>query len=90
MAAPHVAGAVALVAATAPAEGAEARVARILASVDTPSALAGKCQTDGRLNVATALSTSAPTPTVDGVEPDQRAHQRRQRAWSSRAPASMV
>ncbi|MCG2681743.1 MAG: S8 family serine peptidase, partial [Kiritimatiellae bacterium] len=55
MATPHVAGAIALLAAEYPAEGVSTRIARILANVDANTSLAGKCVTGGRLNLYNAI-----------------------------------
>jgi subtilisin family serine protease len=69
MAAPHVAGVVALVAGASPSDALNVRLAKILSSVDKPSPISGKCQTDGRLNAAAALSTTLPAPTITGLSP---------------------
>ncbi len=55
MASPHVAGAVALLAAAYPGESATQRVGRILLSVEPVSALSGKVTSGGRLNLEGAL-----------------------------------
>ncbi len=58
MAAPHVAGAVALLAAIHPAESALDRIIRLLTSVDTLPSLTGKTVSGGRLNLVNALTGS--------------------------------
>ena len=58
MAAPHVSGAVALMAAEYPAETIDGRIGRILSGVDALSALDGKTVTGGRLNIYNSLSFS--------------------------------
>lgn len=63
MAAPHVTGTVALLAAQSSSQSATARMNRILASVDSVDSLAGTsvdrmCVTGGRLNAAAALATN--------------------------------
>ena len=63
MATPHVTGAVALCAAKYPSETMAQRVQRILGQVDPLAALSGKTTTGGRLDVAAAVNTVAPTPT---------------------------
>lgn len=69
MATPYVTGAVALLAAVAPGESAEQRVARILAGVDAKAALAGQCLTGGRLNLQGALGGAAPLPVIGALSP---------------------
>ena len=64
MATPHVAGAVALMAAQFPSENVAARIYRILSTVDANTSLVGKCVTAGRLNLFNAISYSAPAITV--------------------------
>ena len=63
MATPHVTGAVALCAAKYPSETMAQRVQRILGHVDPIAALSGRTTTGGRLDVAAAVNTGAPTPT---------------------------
>jgi hypothetical protein len=55
MAAPHVSGALALAAAHHPHESMAGRIHRILAGVDSVTALAGKTATGGRLNLVNTL-----------------------------------
>jgi outer membrane protein assembly factor BamB/subtilisin family serine protease len=62
MATPFVTGAVALLKAQYPGDTYRETINRILNSVDRIPALAGKAQTGGRLNLATALATAAGTP----------------------------
>ena len=62
MAAPMVAGACALVWAQYPSDTYSQIINRILNNVDPLPALAGKCQTGGRLNLNKALTSSPPTP----------------------------
>jgi subtilisin family serine protease len=69
MAAPYVAGTVALLAAAAPEDSAAQRVGKVLAGVDSKPYLAGLCQTGGRLNAARALTASLPAPVIAGVSP---------------------
>ena len=65
MAAPQVAGAIALVRAYYPGETYREALDRVLEGVDVMPALAGRCQTGGRLNLRTALRpTSTQTPTA--------------------------
>lgn len=59
MAAPHVTGAVALLKATYPTEGYRQIINRLLRGTSKLSALSGKVQTGGRLNLAQALSASS-------------------------------
>ena len=61
MATPHVAGAAALLWAFDPAMSALEVKGRLLATIDSVPALAGKVQTDGRLNVFNALTCSPDT-----------------------------
>ncbi len=61
MATPMVSGAVALVRTQFPGENYRQTINRILNSVDANPALAGKCQTGGRLNLETALTTAPST-----------------------------
>jgi subtilisin family serine protease len=71
MAAPHVAGAAALLRAQFPNENYRQIVNRILGSTDPLPALAGKCSTGGRLNVFRALSGSPPVlPVINVVAAD--------------------
>jgi subtilisin family serine protease len=58
MAAPHVTGAVALMAAEYAGEGASARIQRILSGVDPLSSLAGMVVTGGRLNLYNSLTAA--------------------------------
>ena len=62
MATPFVTGAVALLRARYPADTYRETINRILNSADRIAALAGKAQTGGRLNLATALTTAPSTP----------------------------
>ncbi len=64
MATPHVAGAVALMAAQHPSETMAQRISRILSNVDPIASMSGKCVTGGRLNLYKALSYIVPTVTV--------------------------
>jgi subtilisin family serine protease len=61
MACPHVSGTLALLKAQFPSESYTQLIYRVLANVDPIPALAGKCFTEGRLNLAKAL-TNAPGP----------------------------
>jgi subtilisin family serine protease len=70
MAAPHVTGTVALLAAAAPGDTAAARISRVLATVDKPATLSGLCVTDGRLNAGRALLTGTYPPNVTEISPD--------------------
>ncbi len=56
MAAPHVAGALALLRAHFPDEPVPVLIDRILASTDRPASLAGRLRSQGRLNLAAALA----------------------------------
>ena len=60
MATPHVAGAVALMAAEYPAEGVATRIDRILANADANTSLTGKCVSGGRLNLYNSLMGTVP------------------------------
>ena len=60
MATPHVAGAIALLAAEHPSETYMDRIARVLGGVDTHSSLTGRCVTGGRLNVNNAINGPVP------------------------------
>jgi outer membrane protein assembly factor BamB/subtilisin family serine protease len=62
MSAPFVTGAVALLRSQFPADTYRETINRVLNSVDVLPSLAGKAQTGGRLNLATALSTAASSP----------------------------
>jgi outer membrane protein assembly factor BamB/subtilisin family serine protease len=62
MAAPFVTGTVALLRSQFPSDTYRETINRVLNSVDVLPALAGKCQTSGRLNLTTALTTAANTP----------------------------
>ena len=62
MAAPFVTGAVALLKATYPGDTYRETINRVLNCADKLPGLAGKAQTGGRLNLATALTTAASTP----------------------------
>jgi subtilisin family serine protease len=55
MAAPHVTGAVALMAAQYPSEGMYFLINRIFSGVDTLSSMSGRARTDGRLNLAGSI-----------------------------------
>jgi subtilisin family serine protease len=68
MAAPHVAGAAALLAAVFPAWGPADLKGALLGSVDPLPSLAGKTVTGGRLNAARALGVT-PAPDVDPAPP---------------------
>ena len=63
MAAPHVAGAIALLAANDPTSTYSERIAAILSSTRLLDSLAGKCATGGTLDVNSALLGVTPTPT---------------------------
>ncbi len=65
MATPHVAGAVALMAAAHPDEAMQTRRHRILAGVDQVDSLEGKVHQDGRLNLAASLSKAPPPCSTD-------------------------
>ena len=69
MATPHVAGAAALVLASAPAITVAELRRRLLESVDVVPALSGKVATGGRLNLARALGVAAPPPPPPPAEP---------------------
>ncbi len=77
MATPHVAGAVALLAAAAPQMSAQEMKDRILSSVDPVASLQGKMVSGGRLNVAKVLApsasqqTSAAAGTRSGTDADK-------------------
>ncbi len=62
MAAPFVTGAVALLRTQYPSDTYRETINRVLNSVDSLPALAGKCQTGGRLNLFTAVTTAPSTP----------------------------
>ena len=66
MAAPHVTGAVALLAAAHPGESMAALVGEILGSVDPVAGLAGQVASGGRLDLASALQ---PVPAADTAGP---------------------
>jgi subtilisin family serine protease len=68
MAAPHVTGAVALLAAAYPAESTATRIGAILSSVDPVAGLAGAVGTGGRLDVAKAIYR-APVASADTTGP---------------------
>jgi subtilisin family serine protease len=68
MAAPHVTGAVALLAAAYPAESMATRIGAILSSVDPVAGLAGAVGTGGRLDVAKAIYR-APVAPADTTGP---------------------
>ena len=65
MAAPHVTGALALLRAKYPKDTYRQSINRLLRSVDRLSALSGKVQSGGRLNLATALKQSSTKPFND-------------------------
>jgi outer membrane protein assembly factor BamB/subtilisin family serine protease len=65
MAAPHVAGALALLKAQFPADTYRQLINRVLRTVDTPAALAGKSQTGGRLNLDRAIRSADSRPFND-------------------------
>jgi subtilisin family serine protease len=70
MAAPHVAGAAALVLATRPGATTAAVRGALLTRVDHKAALAGKVATGGRLNLLRAIDLMPPAaPSVTGTEP---------------------
>jgi subtilisin family serine protease len=69
MAAPHVAGTVALLAAAVPGDTVATRINRILTTVDTPASLSGLSVTNGRLNAGRAVTSTAPTPTIGEISP---------------------
>jgi subtilisin family serine protease len=60
MAAPHVSGAVSLMAAQYPSENMTGRINRILSGVDPMLSLTGTCVTEGRLNLYNSLTSAAP------------------------------
>lgn len=62
MAAPHVSGAVALLAAEYPAESLDNRIQRILTGVNPIGSLTGKVVSDGRMNLYESLITVSPGP----------------------------
>ena len=62
MATPHVAGALAVLAAQFPAESYGGLIRRLLSATDRVSSLQGRVASGGRLNLARALEGSAPTP----------------------------
>jgi thermitase len=70
MAAPHVAGTLALMLAANPALSAGQLKAELLASVDPRPGLAGDAVTGGRLNAATAVSVAAGSPPAGTPAPD--------------------
>ena len=83
MSAPFVTGAVALLRAEYPADTYRETINRILNAADTNPGLAGKSQTGGRLDLATALTTAANTPpnalfanrtTLVGLDPYTRSN----------------
>lgn len=83
MSAPFVTGAVALLRAQFPGDTYRQTINRILNAADANPALAGKSQTGGRLNLATALTTAANTPpnalfahrtTLVGLDPFTRSN----------------
>lgn len=65
MSAPLVSGALALLKAKFPSDNYHQLINRLLRSVDTPAALAGKSQTNGRLNLARALTSTDNRPFND-------------------------
>ncbi len=69
MAAPHVTGTIALVAAAAPESSMSTRRDRVLSTVDTRAALSGRCATSGRLNTGRAVVSSAGPPTIREIAP---------------------
>ena len=76
MAAPHVAGACALLMAHFPNDNYQQIMNRILSNVDPLPSLAGKCRAGGRLNLQKALSGGSPAPqkpTVSVVATDANA-----------------
>lgn len=62
MATPHVAGALAVLAAQFPAESYSGLIRRLLSATDPVSSLRGRVASGGRLNLARALQGSAPAP----------------------------
>src|SRR5438552_4367863 len=75
MAAPHVAGACALLMAHFPNDNYQQIINRVLSNVDPLPSLAGKCVSGGRLNLQKALGGSAPPqkPTVSVAATDPNA-----------------
>ncbi len=69
MAAPHVAGTIALLATAAPGDTVSARIARVLSTVDQPEGLDGLCATDGRLNAGRAVASTSPGPIIREIWP---------------------
>jgi len=65
MAAPHVAGALALLKAKFPADTYRQLINRLLRGVDAGGAFAGRAQTNGRLNLFKALTTTSNAPFND-------------------------
>lgn len=76
MASPHLAGAVALLAAVYPDESAVQRIARLMQSAETTASLQGKVASNGRLNLEGALSFSL------GLT--LSAHREEARSWTQR------
>jgi len=70
MACPHVAGAVALMAAEFPSESVANRIKRILSTVDHNTSLEGLCTTEGRLNLYNAITYDPGTTTIKVVSPN--------------------
>ena len=72
MATPHVAGAVALLAAEFPGETVAQRKARILDNAEVLASLNNLCVTEARLDLEAAIEASAPTPdpTITVTSPD--------------------
>jgi subtilisin family serine protease len=68
MAAPHVTGTIALCASLHPGESVAQRIARVLASADPVTSLAGRCVTGGRLDALGAVDNEAPVTTASGVD----------------------
>jgi subtilisin family serine protease len=68
MAAPHVAGTIALCAALHPADTVARRIDRVLASADPVATLAGTCSSGGRLDALGAVDDEAPVTTAKGVD----------------------